>query len=100
MGYRALHFTVPRDGKKIEVQLRTRGQQAWANAIEAADSSHNLTLKDGVGPDSMVEYFSAVGDYIYHQEYDLDVSDGLFRRLTAATDRVVEEGYYSRRGDQ
>jgi putative GTP pyrophosphokinase len=97
MGYRALHFTVLRDGRKIEVQVRTRGQQTWANSIEAADSRLKLTLKDGIAPDSMLEYFSAAGDYIYHQEYGLPVGVELTNRLQTATDRVIDEGYYTRR---
>ncbi|NMO54970.1 RelA/SpoT domain-containing protein [Actinoplanes sp. TBRC 11911] len=30
IGYRAVHLVVERDGRAIEVQLRTRGQQEWA----------------------------------------------------------------------
>lgn len=96
MGYRALHFTVMRDERKIEVQVRTRGQQVWANAIEAADSRLGLTLKDGVGPDSMLEYFSVLGDFIYHQEYS-DVTAELRQQLASAEDLVIEQGYYTRR---
>lgn len=97
MGYRALHFTISRDGYRIEVQLRTRGQQEWANAIEAADSAHSLTLKDGYGPESMMEYFAAAGEVIYHQEYGLEISDELRDRLATATDLVIAEKYYTRR---
>jgi putative GTP pyrophosphokinase len=35
-GYRALHWVVRRASLSIEVQLRTRGQDLWANAIEEA----------------------------------------------------------------
>jgi len=97
MGYRAFHLTVERGVRRIEVQLRTQGQQSWANAIESADSAHNLTLKDGIGPESMLEYFNAAGDVIYHQEYGLALPDTLRSRLNDATDRVIKEGYYSRR---
>jgi len=96
MGYRALHFTVTRDERKVEVQVRTRGQQAWANAIEAADSRLDLTLKDGVGPDSMLQYFSVLGDYIYEAEYG-SLTTELRNRLTAAEDVVIAAGYYSGR---
>lgn len=97
MGYRALHFTVPRNDLKIEVQLRTRGQQSWANAIESADSAHKLTLKDGIGPTSMIDYFAAAGDVIYHQEYGVTAPTELLDRLREATDLVIAEGFYSRR---
>lgn len=33
-GYRAIHLVTERDGHRIEVQLRTKGQQAWANVVE------------------------------------------------------------------
>jgi len=97
MGYRAIHLTVQRGGRRIEVQLRTQGQQSWANAIESADSNHNLTLKDGAGPESMLRYFSTAGDVIYHQEYGIALPDALRSRLNEATDKVITEGYYSRR---
>ncbi len=49
-GYRARHFVIERYDRRIEIQVRTRLQQRWANAIEQADSRHNLSLKDGRGP--------------------------------------------------
>ncbi len=36
MGYRAHHIIVERAGRRIEIQLRTAGQQEWANAVEAS----------------------------------------------------------------
>ena len=61
-GYRAVHFVVIRDGRAIEVQLRTRGQQQWAEAAEAADARlahRDVSLKDGEGPQEMLDYFAA-----------------------------------------
>jgi hypothetical protein len=95
-GYRALHWAVERDGRRIEVQVRTRLQQQWANAVELADGRLNLTLKDGVGPESMLEYFRILGDYI--GSMDQRAPDPVLReRLTAAEDTVIEEGFYSGR---
>ena len=95
-GYRAAHWVVERGGRRIEVQVRTRLQQQWANAVESADSRLDLTLKDGVGPDSMLEYFRALGDYIY--SIDIGKPDSSLReRLTAAEDTVIEQGFYSGR---
>ena len=62
IGYRAVHFVVVRDQRAIEVQLRTRGQQQWAEAAEAADArlgSRGVNLKDAEGPEVMLEYFRA-----------------------------------------
>lgn len=53
-GYRAVHLVVLRDERRIEVQLRTTSQQAWADAIERADARLGMTLKDGEGPAEMV----------------------------------------------
>lgn len=53
IGYRAVHFVVTRDDRAIEVQLRTRGQQQWADAVEAIDARIDLSLKDGVGPERL-----------------------------------------------
>jgi hypothetical protein len=97
MGYRAYHFVIEKNERRIEVQLRTVGQQRWANAIEAADSRLQLTLKDGVGPASMLRYFSTVGTMFYHQEYGLPVSVELNEEYEDAVNAVIEEGYYSRR---
>lgn len=94
IGYRAVHFVVVRDGRAIEVQLRTRGQQEWAEAVEAADARHGLNLKDGVGPSEMVEYFEVAGEVIYRREYHLDIPSGTLARFSAAREAVIEAGYY------
>jgi putative GTP pyrophosphokinase len=96
MGYRAAHFTVERQGRRIEVQIRTRLQQQWANAIEAADSRLNLTLKDGTGPASMLEYFAAASNVLYYLDNQLVRPPQAKQRLDEATKRVVAEGYYSK----
>ncbi|MEV2242210.1 RelA/SpoT domain-containing protein [Micromonospora sp. NPDC049891] len=96
IGYRAIHFVVERDGRAIEVQLRTRGQQQWADAAEAADARLGLTLKDGVGPADMVEYFSAAGELIFLREYGRGVPPELLQRFEEARQAVLRAGYYSK----
>jgi len=95
MGYRAVHIVVQRDGRAVEVQLRTQGQQQWAEAVEAADARLNLNLKDGVGPADMMEFFEVTGDMIYLREYGFAVPDDLSARYAAARAAVVAAGYYS-----
>jgi putative GTP pyrophosphokinase len=51
-GYRALHLIVRRGGLPIEVQVRTRGQDIWANAIEQAGLQTGVQFKFGEGPES------------------------------------------------
>lgn len=95
MGYRAVHFAVNRDDRTIEVQLRTRGQQQWADAVEAADARLNLNLKDELGPAEMVEYFAVSGLVIYRREYGLYVEPHIWERFELARQAVVTAGYYS-----
>ncbi len=71
-----MHYVVVRDGRAIEVQLRTRGQQQWADAAESADarlSGVGVNLKDGEGPAEMIEYFAAAGELIFLREYGLEI---------------------------
>lgn len=95
MGYRAVHFAVKRDDRTIEVHLRTRGQQQWPDAVEAADARLNLNLKDEVGPAEMVEYFAISGLVIYRREYGLYLEPHLAQRFELARLAVVTAGYYS-----
>lgn len=97
-GYRAVHFVVVRDDRAIEVQLRTPGQQEWAEAAEVADARlahRGVNLKDGEGPAEMLDYFSAAGELIYRREYGLTVSSELLAAFNAARQAVVRAGFYA-----
>jgi ppGpp synthetase/RelA/SpoT-type nucleotidyltranferase len=94
MGYRARHFVVVRDGRAIEVQVRTEGQQRWADAVESLDARLGTHLKDEVGPESLIENFQIAGEFIHRVEWGLPIDDELRDRLRASNDRVVTEGYY------
>lgn len=97
IGYRAIHFVVRRDGRAVEVQVRTRAQQQWAEAVEAMDARRNLNLKDGVGPSELIEYFSTAGQVLHHREYDLPMSSDLVDQMRAAQEAVISAGYYTAR---
>lgn len=56
-GYRALHLVVERDGRLIEVQIRTALQHRWAVTVESIGPRLGFALKDGVGPEPLLEYF-------------------------------------------
>jgi hypothetical protein len=97
IGYRAVHFVVVRNDRAIEVQLRTRGQQEWAEAAEAADARlgvRGVNLKDSEGPAEMIEYFRIAGELIYCREYGLAVPSDLNDRFQAARQAVVQSDYY------
>lgn len=96
-GYRARHYVIERYERRIEIQVRTRSQQQWANAIEQVDSRFNLTIKDGVGPQSMLDYFSAAGAMLYYDEAALPRPDDVIDKFETATEAVITEGYFVRR---
>lgn len=95
-GYRAHHVIVERDGRRVEIQLRTRGQQQWADAVEAADSRLGMALKDGHGPDAMMRYFALTSEIIHANEYGLRIGAGTVVRFNAAREEVISAGYYQR----
>lgn len=57
-----LHIVERRDGRRIEVQLRTARQHGWAEAIEVWGPTLGYNLKDGGGPDDLREYFAMAAE--------------------------------------
>jgi len=95
MGYRAHHFVVRRDARAIEVQVRTVGQQRWADAVESIDARLKLNLKDETGPDSLMENFKIAGEVIFRQEWGLEIPEELINEIVASNELVIREGYYT-----
>jgi putative GTP pyrophosphokinase len=66
-GYRAVHVIVTVSGKPIEIQVRSRLQQLWAEISERLSDSFGTALKYGGGPPQVrvaVEIASsAVGNF-------------------------------------
>ncbi|HUR86342.1 MAG TPA: hypothetical protein VMY78_13455 [Solirubrobacteraceae bacterium] len=57
-GYRAYHLVVAKDGRLVEVQLRTATQHRWAELIEIVDRRNpDIDLKGGSAPADLVEYY-------------------------------------------
>jgi putative GTP pyrophosphokinase len=67
-GYRALHHIVRRDGYKIEVQLRTVRQDAWANQVEDDGRQTGIGLKFGRGATELHEYYIAMSAAFAHMD--------------------------------
>lgn len=67
-GYRGVHLYTTRDERQIEVQLRTIGQHEWAQNVERIALVTGWPLKDGEGPDSVLEFFRLAGEIIAAQE--------------------------------
>ena len=63
-GYRALHLVVRRAGFLVEVQVRTRGQDLWANAVEAAGRQTGFQFKFGEGPEKERAAFAGAATLI------------------------------------
>jgi putative GTP pyrophosphokinase len=59
-GYRALHHVVKRDGRLIEVQLRTVLQDAWANQVEEDGRQLGVGFKFGAGDSEVHDYYRVV----------------------------------------
>lgn len=89
-GYRAIHLVTERDGKRIEVQLRTEGQQEWADAVEDFANRYELPLKDETGPEPVLEFFKVAGEGIYYDEYLLPLPDDYTTRYREAESTVLE----------
>lgn len=94
-GYWARHLVVKRDGRFVEIQLRTPAQQSWADAVEAADNRLNLTLKDGDGPESMLTYFALAAKLLRARELGDTVGEGTLEAFHKAREQVVRERFYS-----
>lgn len=93
-GYRALHLVVERDERRIEIQLRTRRQHLWAEAVERAATRTEFALKDGRGPDDLVEYFRLASDGVALLEEEVQIPAWLrhrFRELDHSISRYFPD---------
>jgi ppGpp synthetase/RelA/SpoT-type nucleotidyltranferase len=76
-GYRSLHLVYKYKGKKaasvynnlrIEVQMRTQLQHAWATAVETVGTFTNQALKSNIGDPTWLRFFSLMGSAIAFKE--------------------------------
>lgn len=103
-GYRGIHLiyqyvnpTFPEsNGLKIEVQLRTKLQHAWATAVETVGTFLNYSLKSSQGPEDWLDYFSLVSAGFCHLEncpveikYQELSTEEVFERISSKS-RVLE----------
>lgn len=73
-GYRGVHFVrkytsnLPQNqiwvGLRIEIQLRTRLQHAWATAVETVDTFSRQQIKSGAGEESWRRFFALMSSVI------------------------------------
>ena len=76
-GYRAIHVVVRRDGRPIEIQLRTPTQQAWAVEVEGLAQRIVGFSKDGGGPDVLVRFMRLAAGYTALMEAGAAADEGL-----------------------
>jgi len=88
-GYRGVHVVHKRDGRLIEVQLRTEGQHDWAEAIETSSPRVGFNLKDGAGPDDLKEYFKLAADRIALREAGAGPDAEVEERFATVRERVI-----------
>jgi ppGpp synthetase/RelA/SpoT-type nucleotidyltranferase len=75
-GYRAAHVVVLRDGRLIEIQLRTPNQHEWAVEVERVGSRLGVALKDGIGPPELVRFFERASYGLALEEEGQEVDRG------------------------
>jgi ppGpp synthetase/RelA/SpoT-type nucleotidyltranferase len=71
-GYRGVHLMFryklrdpsAHEGQRVEIQIRTQLQHAWATAVEAAGTFTNQALKSSQGSEQWVRFFALMGSYI------------------------------------
>ena len=63
-GYRAVHVIVVKDERFIEIQLRTRWQDRWAQAVERDTRRLGEPLKFGGGADDLRTYYRLAADQL------------------------------------
>lgn len=106
-GYRSYHFvyryrSIARKHKvfndlKIEIQIRTRLQHAWATAVETVATFTGQPLKSGGGPEDWRRFFALMGTAIAIREKCPPVPgtptdvDELTRELSELVDKLNVE---------
>lgn len=89
-GYRGMHVVVERDDHRIEIQLRTFGQQAWASTVEKLAGQYRIPLKDERGPAEVLEWLKFASDGIARDELGLQVDPDFDARFVVARDRALK----------
>ncbi|MEX1164765.1 MAG: RelA/SpoT domain-containing protein [Nitriliruptor sp.] len=90
-GYRAFHIVTWHGGMRVEVQIRTRSQHAWAETMEGLGSSIRADLKSSLGPETVLKFMAAAAEAMAYEDRGEPVPRVLsnqIRELRAAADEV------------
>lgn len=88
-GYRGIHVVVERHGRLIEIQLRTEPQHRWAEFVEQLGARTGHPLKDGRGPDELLDYLRLGASILAMQEQNRDVPDAAWAEWGRLSDAVA-----------
>lgn len=61
-GYRAIHVVIKKEGRPVEIQVRTRIQHAWAELSEKLADSMGHSIKYGQGDKGAISFLSSICD--------------------------------------
>jgi hypothetical protein len=95
-GYRGVHLiykyvsdrSLSFNGRRIELQLRTKVQHAWATAVEIAGVYVRTSLKSSIGPEDWLEFFRYASSLFSFLEGTPRLHAGL--RETEIRERLLE----------
>jgi hypothetical protein len=99
-GYRGVHlkyryFSDKRttyNGLRIEIQLRSQLQHAWATAVETVGTFIRQALKSSQGEKEWLQFFALMGSALAHRERTTSVPDTpVGRQLTRDLRRLAKE---------
>lgn len=88
-GYRALHAIVLREGRRIEIQLRTPHEHEWAVAVERTGVRLGYGLKEGEGPADLLTYFRLASHGLYLESRGVEPDSAFMREFGAAHQRAL-----------
>lgn len=87
-GYRSQHLIVDRDGRSIEIQVRTVNQHAWAESVESVGRLIGVELKWGEGPIEIRDYYALLGGIVDIVDRGDEVEDSLLEQARIAQENA------------
>jgi ppGpp synthetase/RelA/SpoT-type nucleotidyltranferase len=98
-GYRGVHVIVSHDGCLIEIQVRTRLQNAWAQYSEKLADEYGESVKYGGGPEHVRSWLDATSTWVAaveQVEVELDAEklttiNPLFRKIRSGVELTPAE---------